>query len=424
MPYGEQVLWPDHCVQATPGADFHPDLAGAVEEAHLIVRKGYNPEVDSYSAFFENDKATTTGLGGWLRDKGVKRCFFVGLAYDFCVAYSALDAAQRLGLEAVVLKDLTRAIAMPAGEGTTVDMAEAGFREAGVPAALRSRRSAPPPDAAFLPRRSCRSEPRRGGGLAAGEHVVRLEKLTESQAGGGRFLGFTPAAGGAALQPPRRARQIEYIGDSYTVGYGNTSPRRECTPREVHATTDTQQAFGPLVARRFDADYRIVAYSGFGIVRNYGGRVPELSLPGIYERLAPDAPRALLLPDPHWRPLLIVVNLGTNDFSTPLAPGERWRDAAALRADYRSRYAAFLRSLDVRHSQARFVLMGSDVFLEDVRQVRASLPEPLRARVTTLRFGDLELTGCNWHPSLEDNRRLADQLAAAIEGLPDLWTRR
>jgi lysophospholipase L1-like esterase len=262
------------------------------------------------------------------------------------------------------------------------------------------------------------------GGLAAGEHVVRLEKLTESQAGGGRFLGFTPAAGGAALQPPRRARQIEYIGDSYTVGYGNTSPRRECTPREVHATTDTQQAFGPLVARRFDADYRIVAYSGFGIVRNYGGRVPELSLPGIYERLAPDAPRALLLPDPHWRPLLIVVNLGTNDFSTPLAPGERWRDAAALRADYRSRYAAFLRSLDVRHSQARFVLMGSDVFLEDVRQVRASLPEPLRARVTTLRFGDLELTGCNWHPSLEDNRRLADQLAAAIEGLPDLWTRR
>ena len=132
MPYGEQVLWPDHCVQGTAGAAFHPDLAGAVEEAHLIVRKGYNREVDSYSAFFENDKATTTGLGGWLKDKGVRRCFFVGLAYDFCVAYSALDAARRLGLEAVVLKDLTRAIAMPAGEGTSVDMAEAGFSEAGV----------------------------------------------------------------------------------------------------------------------------------------------------------------------------------------------------------------------------------------------------------------------------------------------------
>jgi len=132
MPYGEQVLWPDHCVQGAPGADFHPDLAPAVELAHLIVRKGYNPEVDSYSAFFENDKQTSTGLGGWLKEKGVERCFFVGLAYDFCVAYSALDAAQRHGMRAVVLKDLARAIAMPAGEGTTVDVAEVGFRDAGV----------------------------------------------------------------------------------------------------------------------------------------------------------------------------------------------------------------------------------------------------------------------------------------------------
>lgn len=132
MPYGEQVLWPDHCVQGSAGADFHPDLAGAVEEAHLIVRKGYNRDVDSYSAFFENDRTTSTGLGGWLEDKRVKRCVFVGLAYDFCVAYSALDAARRLGLEAIVLKDLTRAIAMPAGEGTTVDAVEQEFREAGV----------------------------------------------------------------------------------------------------------------------------------------------------------------------------------------------------------------------------------------------------------------------------------------------------
>jgi len=132
MPYGDQVLWPDHCVEATEGAAFHPELGGAVDRAHLIVRKGYNAEVDSYSAFYENDKATSTGLGGWLRDKEVERCFFVGLAYDFCVAYSALDAARRLGLEAVVLKDLTRAIAMPAGEGTTVDVAEREFREAGV----------------------------------------------------------------------------------------------------------------------------------------------------------------------------------------------------------------------------------------------------------------------------------------------------
>lgn len=131
-PYGTQVLWPDHCVQGSRGADFHPALVEAVESAHLIVRKGWNPQVDSYSAFFENDRATPTGLGGWLKEKGVERCFFVGLAYDFCVAWSALDASRRHGLESVIVKDLTRAIAMPAGEGTTADEAEGEFRAAGV----------------------------------------------------------------------------------------------------------------------------------------------------------------------------------------------------------------------------------------------------------------------------------------------------
>lgn len=132
MPYGEQVLWPDHCVQGSAGADFHPALAPAVERAHLILRKGFHPGVDSYSAFYENDRTTRTGLAGYLRDKAVRRCVLVGLAYDFCVAYSAVDAVRE-GFEAVILKDLTRAIAMPgAAGGTTVDEAEAGFREVGV----------------------------------------------------------------------------------------------------------------------------------------------------------------------------------------------------------------------------------------------------------------------------------------------------
>lgn len=132
MPYGEQVLWPDHCVQGTSGAGFHPALAPAVERAHLILRKGYDPRIDSYSAFYENDRSTRTGLAGYLRDKQVRRCVLVGLAYDYCVAYSAVDAVRE-GFEAIVLKHLTRPIAMPApGGGTTVDEAEARFREAGV----------------------------------------------------------------------------------------------------------------------------------------------------------------------------------------------------------------------------------------------------------------------------------------------------
>jgi lysophospholipase L1-like esterase len=259
------------------------------------------------------------------------------------------------------------------------------------------------------------------GGLAAGEHVVRLEKLTESQSGGGRFLGFLPAAGSAALQPPRRARQIEFIGDSNSVGYGNTSPRRECSDADVHAATDTQQAFGPLAARRMDADYRILAYSGFGIVRNYAGSSPGLSLPLIYERAKPDEPASREPPDPHWRPQLVVINLGSNDFSTPLRPGERWASEAALREDYRRTYGAFVRGLAVRHSRARFLLMASHAFHEDVRQVAAALPAPLRARTSILRFGDLARTGCNWHPSLADHRKLADELSAAIEAMPGLW---
>jgi nicotinamidase/pyrazinamidase len=131
MPYGEQVLWPDHCIQGTAGAEFHPGVRVAIRRAHLIVRKGYNPEVDSYSAFFENDKATRTGLAGYLRDKQVHRCVFVGLAYDFCVAWSALDA-RREGFEACILKVYTRAIAMPAHNGTTVDAAERQFRQANI----------------------------------------------------------------------------------------------------------------------------------------------------------------------------------------------------------------------------------------------------------------------------------------------------
>jgi len=111
-PYGEQVLWPDHCVQGSPGADFHPLIkSGLADRAEVIIRKGYNAAVDSYSAFFENDKTTATGLAGYLRERGLTRCVLVGLALDFCVRYSAEDAVSE-GFEAMVVTDATRAINM------------------------------------------------------------------------------------------------------------------------------------------------------------------------------------------------------------------------------------------------------------------------------------------------------------------------
>jgi nicotinamidase/pyrazinamidase len=107
LPYGEQVLWPDHCVQRTSGAAFHTALD--VPQAELVLRKGYRQRIDSYSAFFENDHATPTGLGGYLRERGFTRVFLAGLAFDFCVLWSAEDA-RRLGFEAVVLEDGCRSL--------------------------------------------------------------------------------------------------------------------------------------------------------------------------------------------------------------------------------------------------------------------------------------------------------------------------
>ncbi|MEL6639902.1 MAG: bifunctional nicotinamidase/pyrazinamidase [Pseudomonadota bacterium] len=107
MPYGPQVLWPDHCVQGGGGAAFHKDLR--TDPADLIIRKGYNPAIDSYSAFFENDHTTPTGLHGYLETRGVKNLTMVGLATDFCVNYSAVDAAK-LGYAVTVQTELCRGI--------------------------------------------------------------------------------------------------------------------------------------------------------------------------------------------------------------------------------------------------------------------------------------------------------------------------
>jgi nicotinamidase/pyrazinamidase len=107
MPYGMQVLWPDHCVRGTPGAELVPGLA--VPHAALVIRKGMRREVDSYSAFLEADRKTATGLGGYLRERGIARVFVAGLATDFCVAWTALDA-RRQGFAALVIEDACRAI--------------------------------------------------------------------------------------------------------------------------------------------------------------------------------------------------------------------------------------------------------------------------------------------------------------------------
>ena len=125
-PYGEQVLWPDHCVQGTPGAGISQDIT--IPHAELVVRKGYHKDIDSYSAFLEADHATPTGLGGYLKERGLTRVFVAGLATDFCVAWTAIDAA-RAGFETFVIEDAARGIDTHGSLAAAWDaMAKAGVR--------------------------------------------------------------------------------------------------------------------------------------------------------------------------------------------------------------------------------------------------------------------------------------------------------
>ena len=164
-----------------------------------------------------------------------------------------------------------------------------------------------------------------------GAHRLRIDVASESQSGPTTIVGVSAAAGTTPLAPPMpRPRQIEFIGDSHTVGYGNTSRIGDCTDSQVWATTDTTRGPAGITAARFGADYRVNAISGRGVVRNYAGFAAP-TLPRAY-------PFALLdgeTPDrtTGWHPQVVVIGLGTNDFSTALKPGERWPTREALRAD-------------------------------------------------------------------------------------------
>jgi len=253
--------------------------------------------------------------------------------------------------------------------------------------------------------------------LSPGEHVVRLDKLTESQTGSARFIGFFVGLEGRPLPPVARPRRIEFIGDSYTVAYGVRSTRFACTEAEVHDLTDTSQSFAPILAGRLNADYRIVAFSGRGVVRNYSGLAPGEPLPALYPRLIPGQAEPRVDPADPWKPDLIVVGLGTNDFSTPLKVGEAWRDEADLRTDYRDAYVAFIAALARRDPRARFLLLAGDTFADDVQQVAKRLNGATADLATPVRVTGMERTACHAHPSAADERMMADLLEKAVKGL-------
>ena len=252
-------------------------------------------------------------------------------------------------------------------------------------------------------------------GLPGGRHKLRIEVANESQEPT-VFSGFFRGPAVTPLGSGPLARQIEFIGDSYTVGYGNMSPKRECTEQEVWATTDTSQSFGPSLAGRYRADYQVNAISGRGIVRNYGGFEAD-TLPAAYPFALLD--RGATYDDPAWRPQLIVISLGTNDFSTPLKLDEKWRSRAELRADYEKTYVRFVRQLRAQNPRASFILWATDTAEGEVADETRRVVEMLRAsgetRVTFLLVPGLSFSGCDYHPSVADDRVIADRLADVIE---------
>jgi lysophospholipase L1-like esterase len=249
-----------------------------------------------------------------------------------------------------------------------------------------------------------------------GAHRVRITVASESQGGPTVFGGFLIGAGAQPAPLPRRSRRIEFIGDSHTVGYGNTSAGRECTQDEVWATTDTSRGVPALVAAHYDADYQANAISGRGVVRNFNGFAAD-TLPEAYPFALFDKSR--LADDSAWQPQAIAISLGTNDFATALNPGERWTTREQLREAYAAGYVRFIGELRRRHPGAYIVLWiaaadGSELQAE-VRRVAE------QARVGFVPVPGLSQSGCHYHPSVADDRKIAEALVRHLDAQPDLW---
>ncbi len=256
-----------------------------------------------------------------------------------------------------------------------------------------------------------------------GRHSVRVDVVSESQAGATAFGGLYAPAGSIPLAAPAvRPRAIEFIGDSHTVGYGNSSTSRDCTEGQVWETTDTSQGIAGQLSRRYGAAYRVNAISGRGIVRNYGGFAAP-TVPDAYPYALFDG--KTLANDAGWQPQVIVMALGTNDFSTPLKSEERWKTRDALHADYEARYVRFVQDLRRRNPRAFFVLWATDLADGEIAREVAKVGDKLRASGET-RFAVVPVTGlsfggCHFHPNVADDSRIADAIGNAIDGRKGVW---
>ena len=259
----------------------------------------------------------------------------------------------------------------------------------------------------------------------AGEHRIRVDVVSESQAGPTEFRGLFAPGGTTPLPAPHpRARQIEFIGDSHTVGYGNTSLTRQCGQDAIWETTNTSLGPAGVTAARYDADYQVNAISGRGIVRNYGGFAAP-TLPEAYSFALFDSDIAAS--SPGWNPQIVVIALGTNDFTTPLKAVERWRDRDALHRDFEDRYVAFVHDLRRKYPKAYFVLWATDLadgeIAAEVDKVADRLKNEGERRISFVPVTGLSFRGCDSHPDTGDDRAIAAAIAQAVDAVPGVWGR-
>lgn len=253
-------------------------------------------------------------------------------------------------------------------------------------------------------------------GLTHGAHAISVEVATESQDAPDTFGGFAIPDGEEALTPALRHRQIEFIGDSHTVGYGNLSPARNCTRAQVWSDTDDTRAFGAITARHYNADYQVNAISGRGVVRNYDGFRAD-TLPQAYPFVLFDKKQPYS--DPAWKPQVLVIALGTNDFSTALKPGEPWRTRDQLHADFETTYVRFLEQLRAKNPTAYIIVWATDMADGEIEAEAQKVVQLVKQRgdahITFLPINGLQFTACDSHPSLTDDQVIADKLTHLID---------
>jgi hypothetical protein len=271
--------------------------------------------------------------------------------------------------------------------------------------------------------------------LGRRRHRLRLEKVSESFSVPGLFAGFYVPTDARPLRASARRRQIEFIGPSGMTGFGIRSTTADCTEEEVRRTTDTQQAYSVLAARRFGADYQINAMSGRGLIRNLQGARHQPALVALYPFTFSD--RTVPYRDPRWQPQIIVID-GFVDFAGEPEAGERWKTIDAFFDDWVQSYRDFVADLHRRSPRAAFILdwpedqdigeatyrakfaaakqaLAADAKRKGIRMMLFASPNRLRSQ--------LEMSGCKYHGSLKDNRLLADWLIAIIDAHPGIWNR-